>query len=344
MEIKIGKHIIGKDGCFIIAEAGVNHNGSLDIAKKLVDASKNAGADAVKFQTFKSEDLVTGKVEIAGYQKKNIGKTQKQIEMLKKLELRNDEFTELKKHCDKRGIMFLSTPHTEEAIDFLEMLVPAYKIASGDITNFPFLKKIAKKRKPIILSTGMADMVEVTDAVREIKKYNRNIILLHCTTSYPCPVEDVNLRAMKSIRKETDLFVRYSDHTEGIWVSSLAVAMGAVVIEKHFTLDKNLSGPDHKASLEPRGLKEMVDGIRSVEKALGSGIKEPSKSEQQIKKLIRKSIVAKIDITKKTVIKKDMIEIKRPAEGIPPEYINKVIGKQVLKNIKKNQSIKWNMI
>lgn len=346
MKIKIGNKLIAEEKpCFIIAEAGVNHNGNFRLAKKLVDAAKEAGADAIKFQTFKSEDLVTETGEMAEYQKKNIGKKESQLEMLKKLELSYQEFKKLKKYCDKKKIIFLSTPHTENAIDFLDSLVSVYKIASPDLTNLPFLKGIAQKKKPIILATGMASLSEVKEAVRVVKRAgNKKIIILHCTTNYPCPLEEVNLRAMMTLKKEFKLPVGYSDHTLGIIVPIMAVAMGAQVLEKHLTLDKNLSGPDHKASLNPEELKEMVKSIRETEKVLGNAKKEALKSEEEIKKLIRKSIVAKIDIDKGSIIKGKMLEIKRPGNGILPKDLKKIIGKRAKKKIKKDQLITWKMI
>lgn len=343
MKIKIGNKLIGeKEACFIIAEAGVNHNGLLKLAKRLVDRAKEAGADAVKFQTFKAENVATEKTAMASYQKKNIGKKETQLEMLKKVELDYKDFIALKKYCDKRKIIFLSTPHSEDAVDFLEPLVPAYKIGSGDLTNLPFLERIAKKRKPIILSTGMATLNEVKEAVKTIKEAGNNkIILLHCTSNYPCPFEEVNLRAMQTLQKSfRDLLVGYSDHTLGITVPIMAVAMGARVLEKHFTLDKNLPGPDHKASLEPRDLKEMVRATRNAEKALGTGIKKPTSSEEKIKKIVRKSIVAKADIPKGAKITKDMLIIKRPGTGVEPRYLIKIVGKIAKQNIKKDSLIK----
>jgi N-acetylneuraminate synthase/N,N'-diacetyllegionaminate synthase len=328
-KIKIGNKLINESkSCFIIAEIGVNHNGSLKLAKRLVDEAKRSGADAVKFQVFKVENLVMVRT--------------KEHEMLKKLELPYSYFEELKKYCEKRKIIFLATPHNDDAIDFLESLVPAYKIGSGDLTNSPFLEKVAKKKKPIILSTGMANLKEVKEAVKTIKRAGNNkIILLHCTTSYPCPLEDVNLRAMLTLKKEFNLPVGYSDHTLGILVPIIAVAMGAKVIEKHFTLSKNLPGPDHKASLEPKEFKEMVKAIRDVEKALGSGIKKPTKNEEKIKKIVRKSIIAKINIPAGSKITKEMLIIKRPGTGIEPKYINKIIGKIAKREIKKDSLIKF---
>ena len=346
MKIKIENKSIGeKNPCFIIAEAGVNHNGKLSLAKKLIEAAKEAGVDAIKFQTFKAENLVTKNTKMAKYQKRNTEREENQLEMLKRSELSYKDFIKLKKYCDKKKIIFLSTPHSEDAIDFLEPLTPAYKIGSGDLTNIPFLKKIAKKKKPIILSTGMATLNEVKEAVKTIKKAGNNkIILLHCTTCYPCPFKEVNLKAILTLKKEFNLPVGYSDHTLGIVVPIMAVALGAAIIEKHFTLDKNLPGPDHKASLEPQELKEMVKLIRDTEKVLGSNIKKPTKSEEKIKKVVRKSIVARVGIPKNTKITKDVLIIKRPGTGIKPKYMKKVLGKRTKINIKKEDLIRWKMI
>ena len=342
-KIKIGNKIIGEgEPCFIIAEAGVNHNGDFRLAKKLINVAKQAGADAVKFQTFKAENVVTETAGMAEYQKENIGSKKSQLSMIKELELSYKDFIKLKKYCDEKKIIFLSTPHSEDAIDFLEPIVPAYKIGSGDLTNLPFLGKIAKKQKPIILSTGMANLSEVREAISTIKKQeNKKIILLHCTTNYPCPLKEVNLKAMLTLKKEFDLPVGYSDHTLGITVPIMAVAMEAKVIEKHFTLNKNLPGPDHKASLEPRELEEMVKLIREAEKVLGSGIKKPTKSEEKIKKIVRKSIIAKTNIPKGRKLTKEMLVIKRPGTGIEPKYINKIVGKVAKKEIKKDNLIKF---
>jgi len=338
--IRIGRRLIGEGyPVFIIAEAGVNHNGKIKLAKKLVDVAKEAGADAVKFQTFKAESLVSEKTEMAEYQKRNIKKKQSQLEMLKKMELNPKDFIELKKYCDKKGIIFLSTPHTEEAVDFLEPLVPVYKVASGDLTNIPLLEKIAKKKKPIILSTGMATLSEVREAVQTIRKQDNNkIVLLHCTTNYPCSLDEVNLRAMQTI-KRLNCLVGYSDHTLGIIVPIMAVTMGAVVIEKHFTLNKNLPGPDHKASLEPEELKRMVKAIRDVEKALGNGVKKPTKGEKKIAKAVRKSIIARVDIPVGSRITKEMLTIKRPGTGLPPKFLEKVVNKRAKVKIRKDEVI-----
>lgn len=326
---------------FIIAEAGVNHNGSIGMAKRLIDAASDAGADAVKFQTFKAEALVTKDTPLAGYQQKNLGERKPQQAMLKKLELKYNDFVAIKKYCDRKGIIFLSTAHCDDAIDFLDPLLPIFKIASGDLVNLPFLIKVAKKKKPIILSTGMASLNEVSEAVNAIRKEgNHKITLLHCTTNYPCPLEDVNLKAIVTLKKEFNLPVGYSDHTLGIEVSIAAVAMGACIIEKHFTLDKNMPGPDHKASLEPAELETLVKSIRNIEQAWGDGIKRPTSSEQEIKKLVRKSIIAKIDIPKGVKISNEMLAIKRPGIGLGPRAFPLVLGKMTRREIKQDSLIK----
>lgn len=344
--------IIGENQpCFIIAEAGVNHNGSLETAKRLVDAAKEAGADAIKFQTFKSEDLVTKQVPQADYQQKNTGKTESQFEMLKRLELSNESFKEIKNYCDEKDIIFMSTPHTEDAVDFLDDLVPVFKVGSGDLTNLPLLEKIARKQKPIILGTGMSTLDEVKEAIKAIKSQRNNqIVALHCTTNYPCPLEEVNLKAMQTMQKKLDCLVGYSDHTLGLKASQIARNLGAVVIEKHFTLDKNSYGPDHKASLEPYELKNLVEILRkdnlfeinpSVELILGSSEKKPTNNELKIMRIVRKSIIANKYIPKGKKIEKEDLVIKRPGTGILPKKINEVVGKIAKRDIKKDELIYW---
>jgi len=328
---------------FIIAEAGVNHNGSLEFAKKLVDAAVEAGADAVKFQTFKAENLVSKEAKKAEYQVKNTGNNESQYDMLKKLELGFDEFIELKRYCDEKGIMFLSTPFDFESIEFLDKLgLEIFKIPSGEITNYPYLREIAKLKKRVILSTGMANLCEIEQAVDVIEKYgtNReNIIILHANTEYPTPMEDVNLKAMLTIKEAFKVNVGYSDHTLGIEVPVAAVAMGAVVIEKHFTLDKNMEGPDHKASLEPDELKAMVKAIRNIETALGNGIKKPSKSESKNIEIARKVIVAKKDIKKGEKFSEENLTVKRAGKGVSPMKWEEIIGKVANRNFKEDEKI-----
>lgn len=335
--------MIGKGGVFIIAEAGVNHNGKLDLAFKLVDVAKEAGADAVKFQTFKTENVVAEKADMAEYQKRNVSKSKTQYEMIKELELSFDDFVKIKKYCDEKGILFLSSPFDHESIDFLEPLVPYYKIPSGEIVNYPYLEHIAYKRKPIIMSTGMASLGEVERALDVI--YNTNsdakVYLLHCTTNYPTPFEEVNLRAMLTLKEAFKLPVGYSDHTLGIEVPIAAVALGAVIIEKHFTLERNLPGPDHKASLEPEELKIMVRSIRNIEMALGDGVKRPNKSEESIRAVVRKSLVAARSISTGKIVGKDDIAVKRANEGLKPEFMYIILGKRLRKPIRKGEAFTW---
>lgn len=326
---------------FIIAEAGVNHNGSLEIAKKLVDAAKKAGADAVKFQTFQAEKVMSRYAQKADYQMTNTGTDESQLEMVKKLELPYEAFAELNKYCDKQGILFLSTPFDLDSIDFLESLaLKIIKIPSGEITNLPYLIKIGKLKRKIILSTGMATMDEISDAVRVLKENGtEDISILHCNTEYPTPYCDVNLKAMETIKKELCLEVGYSDHSLGIEVSVAAVAMGAVIIEKHFTLDKTMEGPDHIASLEPTELEAMVKAIRHIEEALGSSDKKPSDSEAKNMVIARKSIIAKSNIKKGEVLTEANLTVKRPGNGINPMKWFEVLGKKAIRDFKEDELI-----
>jgi len=329
---------------FIIAEAGVNHNGNIEIAKKMIEVAKECGADAIKFQTFKAEKVISRYAPKAEYQKQTTGETDSQLEMVKKLELSFDDFVALKEYCDKLNIMFLSTPFDFESIDFLNDLgLEIFKIPSGEITNLPYLEKIGKLGKKVILSTGMADLGEIEDALDILiscgtKK--ENITVLHCNTEYPTPYEDVNLLAMLTIKEAFKVKVGYSDHTLGIEIPIAAVALGASVIEKHFTLDKNMEGPDHKASLEPHELKAMIDAIVNIEKALGNGMKKPSKSELKNKDIVRKSIVAKREIKKGEIFTEDNITVKRPGTGISPMRWYEVLGKVAPKDYKEDELIK----
>jgi N-acetylneuraminate synthase/N,N'-diacetyllegionaminate synthase len=315
------------------------------LAKKLIDAAKDAGADAVKFQTFKAENIVVKNAEKAEYQKETTGEGS-QYDMIKKLELTEEDFEELANYAKKKDILFLSSPFDKESVDLLYGLdVPVFKVGSGEITNFPLLKHIAKKEKPIILSTGISTLGEVEEALNVIRSEGvEDVILLHCVSNYPARIEDVNLRAMGTLKQAFKIPVGFSDHTLGITVPIAAVALGACVIEKHFTLDRSLPGPDHKASLEPDELREMVKSIRDVGKALGDGIKRPTINEEEIKKVARRSIVAKADIPEGTIITENMLDIKRPGTGIPPSKLNKVLRKKTIKNIKKDEILKWNDI
>lgn len=324
----------------IIAEAGVNHNGDLQMAKQLVDQAKAAGADIVKFQTAKLGSLVSKYAGMADYQKKNTGHVESQKEMLQKLLLPYEDFICLSEYCREVGIGFLSTPFDVESIHFLEELVPFWKVPSGEITNYPYLVEIGKTKKPVILSTGMCEIPEIDDAVAVLKENGTtDLTLLHCNTQYPTPYEDVNLRAMETLRKRYHVEVGYSDHTQGIEVPIAAVARGAVVIEKHFTLDRNLPGPDHKASLEPEELRTMVRAIRNIELALGSPEKKVSPSEKENLSVARKSIVAAREIKKGELLGGDNLTTKRPGNGISPMKWNEVIGTYAVKDFKEDELI-----
>ena len=315
----------------IIAEAGVNHNGSIDIAKKMIDAAAEARADLVKFQTFKAETLVIKSANKAVYQKESTGTAESQFEMIKKLELDRNDHEELIKYCDDKDIQFLSTAFDRESIDLLtELNIPLYKIPSGDITNLPYLRHVGCMGKPVVMSTGMATMVEIRAAMNvlletDVKK--DDLTILHCNTEYPTPMEDVNLNAMLTIRDELGVRVGYSDHTLGIDIPVAAVALGACVIEKHFTLDRTLPGPDHAASLNPEELKAMVAAIRNIEKAKGDGIKKPSESERKNIPIARKSIVAKKPIRKGELFSEENLTVKRPGTGISPMEWDAFLGK-----------------
>ena len=328
----------------IIAEAGVNHNGSLKLAKQLVDVAATAGVDIVKFQTFRAENLVSEQAVQADYQKRNLGSSdQSQFSMLKKLELSQADHRILFEYCREKGVSFLSTAFDFESIDFLATLKPdLWKIPSGEITNYPYLKRIAQFRKPVILSTGMSTLGEITAAMNVLEEFglSRNqITVLHCNTEYPTPMCDVNLRAMQTIAAELKVNTGYSDHTVGIEIPVAAVALGATVIEKHFTLDRNLTGPDHKASLEPQELKAMVSAIRNVELALGDGVKRVSDSERKNKSMARKSIVAACPIKKGEFFSENNLTVKRPGDGISPMFWEQVLGKMAGKDFQADDLI-----
>jgi N,N'-diacetyllegionaminate synthase len=326
----------------IIAEAGVNHNGDINLAKRMIDVAAEAGVDYVKFQTFKAENLVQRKAKKASYQIDNTDNVGSQFSMLKKLELSNSAHEELIKYCKLKNVKFLSTAFDFESMDFLKNKLDFYKIPSGEITNLPYLEKVAKLGLSVVMSTGMANMQEVRDAFDILVKNGLkkdDITILHCNTEYPTPMEDVNLTAMLSIKKELDVKIGYSDHTLGIEVPIAAVAMGAKVIEKHFTLDRKMKGPDHKASLEPDELKAMVTGIRNIELALGDGIKKPSKSEQKNILIARKSIVAIQDIKKGDIFTEQNISVKRPGNGISAMKWYDVLGRNADKNYKEDELI-----
>jgi len=345
-QINISGKIIGTDSqVFIIAEAGVNHNGDIDTAFKLIDAAKDANVDAVKLQTFKTESLVEPNVKKAEYQVANTGTSESQFEMLKKLELSYDDFVRIKDYTEKKGLIFLSTPFDFESVDLLESIsVDAYKISSSDVNNPPFLKYIAEKNKPIILSTGMTTLGEVIDSVNYIKLFTDKLALLHCTTNYPVAYEDVNMNILTVYNNIFDFPVGYSDHTNGIEIPVMAVSMGATIIEKHFTLDKNMIGPDHKASLEPDELKAMVKSIRNVEKAFGEKLKALNSIEKANRVVMQKSLVVTRDIIKGETLSGSDIAIKRPGDGISPKYYDDVIGKKCLCNIEKGIPLKWSYL
>ncbi len=326
---------------FIIAEAGVNHNGDMKLAKKLVDAAKSAGADAVKFQTFKAKDLVSKAAMKADYQKLAAKTQESQLEMLEKMELSYGDFKDLHAYCMGKGILFLSTAFDFDSIDFLESLdVPLYKVPSGEITNLPYLIKIAGTGKPVILSTGISDMDEVASAIEALRDHGAGMItVLHCNTQYPTPFEDANLKAMLTLKARFGLAVGYSDHTLGIEAPVAAVALGATVIEKHFTLDKSLDGPDHRASLNPRELGAMVTAVRNIEAALGDGIKRPSASETTNKDVVRKSIVARRDIAKGEIFTQENLTVKRPGSGISPMRWFEVLGMRASRDFSEDELI-----
>lgn len=328
---------------FIIAEAGVNHNGSLDLAKRLVDVAVDAGADAVKFQTFKAGKLVSRGAQKAEYQKQTTSAEESQYEMIKKLELDENAHRELIRHCNEKKIMFLSTPFDHDSIDLLNSFgMPIFKIPSGEITNLPYLRHIGRLGKEVILSTGMADLGEIEDALDALMQAGvskEKITVLHATTEYPCPLEEVNLRAMQTIHDAFGVRVGYSDHTQGIEVPIAAVAMGACVIEKHFTLDRAMEGPDHKASLAPNELKVMVQAIRHIGQALGDGIKKPSKSETKNIAIARKSIVAARPIKIGEPFCADNITIKRPGNGISPMRWDETLGQVARRDYQEDDPI-----
>lgn len=331
---------------YIIAEAGVNHNGDSECAKKLIQIAKNAGCDCVKFQCFSADKIVTKTAEKAKYQIENTCNDDSQYEMLKKLELSQEVFEELKEYCDDIGIDFLVTPFDEESVDLLEKVgVSSYKVSSGEITNKPLLQYIAQKGKRILLSTGMSTLEEVERAIGWIREMNnKDIVLFHCTSNYPAPYEYVNMKAMLTLVKEFSYPVGYSDHTEGIEITLMAVAYGATIIEKHFTYDKSAEGPDHKASLDPEELKKMVEAIRHIEAAVGDGIKQPMETELSTRTVARKSLVWKKDKQAGDIVEFDDICCKRPGTGISPDKLECIIGKKVTCSCKEDELVNWNDI
>ncbi|MFI5204469.1 MAG: N-acetylneuraminate synthase [Flavobacteriales bacterium] len=326
---------------FIIAEAGVNHDGNIELARKLVDIAVGAGVDAVKFQAFRTEHLILDNIEKAPYQVKNTGGQQTQAEMLRALELKNEQYAELKAYCQSKKILFLITPFDEHSLQELEELgVDAYKVASTDTTNLPFLKKIAQTGKPVILSTGMCYMDEVRAAVQTVLEVNKQLILLQCTANYPITDDEANLNVMHTFKKEFNCPVGYSDHTVGLGASLYAVAMGACVVEKHFTIDKTAPGPDHRASLDAEELKTFVMEIRKIEMYLGGYEKQPTKAEMGTRASLQKCLVATCSIKKGEVISEHMIVAKRTGgKGISPLHYKKLTGSKALRDYEKNDII-----
>lgn len=339
----IGNLMIGNGRCFMIAEAGVNHNGDFDRAMALIDKAAEAGADAVKFQTFKADLEISAVAPKAAYQKSNTDPTESQLDMIRALELSEDQFAKLKAHCDARGIMFLSTPFDHTSVEVLHRLaVPAYKISSGDVTNLPLMRQIAAKGKPVILSTGMANMPEVERAVTTLRASGcPALTILHCVSNYPAAPEDTNLRAMATLGRRFQAPVGLSDHSIGIEIALAAVALGAAVIEKHFTLDKSLPGPDHAASLDPVELTALVSGIRKVEAALGDGVKAPRESEANTREVARRSLFLHAGVRAGQVIKDSDIIALRPAGGISPYDIDKVVGRRAARNLDSGAMVAW---
>jgi N-acetylneuraminate synthase len=331
---------------FIIAEAGVNHNGSLDLALQLVDAAKASGADAVKFQTFRADLLATSSAHKAAYQQRTVQTSESQLQMLQRLQLDGKAHRRIIERCQRVGIEFLSSPFDRESADLLEALdLRMFKIPSGEITNIPFLKHLARKKRPLILSTGMSTLIEVEDAVHAILEEGPvHLMLLHCVTEYPAPYDAVNLRAMLTLKHALGLPVGYSDHTPGIEVAVAAVTLGAEIIEKHFTLSRSLAGPDHAASLEPDELKQMVTAIRHVEVALGDGIKAPAACELPNIAVARKSIVAARSLTKGHKLSEDDLAIKRPGTGLAPKLMPVLIGRTLSTAIEKDELIRWEQL
>lgn len=341
-----GRQVMGKDKVRIIAEAGVNHNGSLAMAMELIDTARGCGVDYVKFQTFKADRIVNRFAAQAAYQRRNMGVSEgagSQIEMLRSLELSYRDFDDLKRRCDMSGIRFLSTPFDFESIGFLTSLgMDCMKVPSGEITNLPYLRRIAQAGLPVIMSTGMCRLGEIEDAVDVLYRGGLTtdmITLLHCNTEYPTPMADVNLRAMETLRSAFGTEVGYSDHTRGIEVPIAAVAMGATVIEKHFTLDRSLPGPDHKASLEPAELRSMVEAIRNIELAMGSSVKRVSDSEEKNLAVARKSIVAARNIACGEIFTEENLTVKRPGDGVSPMRWDTVVGRRAKRDFLEDELI-----
>ena len=342
--LRIGDKQIGLgQPAFFIAEAGVNHNGNVENAKRLVDIAADAGADAVKFQTFRAQELASSAAPKATYQEDHNGADESQLEMLKRLELSTEDFQEIEKHARLRGIIFLSTPFDAESVDMLDHLrIPAFKIPSGEITNWPLLEHIAAKNKPVILSTGMSYLSEVEQAIGVIRAAGcSHLAVLHCTSNYPAAAASSNLRAMQTISEMFNVPTGLSDHTLGMEMAIAAVAMGARIIEKHFTLDKSLPGPDHQASLAPDELRSLIHSIREVESGMGDGIKRPTPSEEETRDVARRSIIARQEILKGTTIERQMLVFKRPGNGIPPSKLAEIVGRKVTRTIPADSKLEF---
>nr|MBI3612711.1 N-acetylneuraminate synthase [Nitrospirota bacterium] len=342
--MKIGERRIGSGHpCFLIAEAGVNHNGDLRLAELLIDAAAEAGADAVKFQTFKAERLLAAHAPKAEYQLAVTNPMESQLDMLRRLELSPEAHARLRDYASRKGLVFLSSPFDDESADFLHGLgVPLFKIASGELTNLPFLEHVARKGKPMIVSTGMAFLKEVEEAVRVLGKAGcKSLVLLHCTSQYPADSGDCNLKAMVTLREVFNLPVGYSDHTAGVTMAGAAVALGAVVLEKHITLDKNMLGPDHRASLEPDELKRLVEVVRDVERGLGDGVKRPVDAEMNARSVARRSLVAVLDLPAGTILEKHHLAAKRPGTGIAPAEVERLLGRRLVRSLSVDELIRW---
>lgn len=344
--LKIGNREVGGGApCFVIAEAGVNHNGELGTALRLVDAAADAGADAVKFQTFNADHLVIASAPKAAYQSARVGSATSQHQMLRALELSDADHRALQQRCGERGIMFLSTPFDEAAADLLEQLgVAAYKISSGELTNVLLLDHVARKRRPIVLSTGMADLDEVAAAVSRLRQHGAPLALLQCTTAYPADPASVNLRAMQTMADEFEVPVGLSDHTPGIAVAIAAAALGAAVVEKHLTLDRSMAGPDHQASLEPAEFRAMVIGIRDAQAALGDGIKRPASGESELAQVVRRSLVSARALKAGHQLIASDVVAKRPGTGLPPSEFDSVIGCRLRRDIGKDEQLAWELL
>ena len=342
--MKIGNHRICEGAaCFVIAEAGVNHNGDMALAHRLIDIAKDAGSDAVKFQTFKAERLVSHRAAKAEYQKQTTDAEESQFDMLRRLELSPAQHVELLSHCAERGIIFLSTPFDEESADFLDGIgVAAFKISSGELTNLRFLRMIAQKQRPGILSTGMGTLEEVGEAGSSISSAgNPPVALLQCTSAYPAQAAESNLRSMATMREAFGVPVGFSDHTSGTAVAIAAAALGAAIIEKHVTIDRTLPGPDHAASLEPDELRSMVAGIRTAVAALGDGIKRPQAGERDIAKVARRSVVAARDLAADTILEPGMLNVLRPGSGIPPKFHDELCGRRLTRSVAAGMPLQW---